>query len=37
MARKRGVAEVFRKDMRSRLDNPYRREGKYPSDTECPT
>jgi hypothetical protein len=30
------VSEVFRKDMRFRLDHPYRRREKYPSDTECP-
>ncbi len=33
---KRLVSEVFRKDMRFRLDHPYRRPGKYPSDTKCP-
>lgn len=33
---KRAVSEVFRKDMRFRLDNPYRNPHKYPSDTECP-
>lgn len=36
MARKHRVSEVFRKDMRFRVPNPYRNVGKYPSDTECP-
>lgn len=36
MPKRFAVSEVFRKDMRFRLDNPYRRAEKYPSDTKCP-
>ena len=30
------VSEVFRKDMRSKLDTPYGRTRKHPADTHCP-
>lgn len=36
MSKHHTVSEVFRKDMRARLDNPYRRRQKYPSNTKCP-
>ena len=36
MPRQRAVSEVYRKDMRFRVDNSYRRRAKYPSDTKCP-
>ena len=36
MKRRLPVSEVFRRDARPRLSDPYRRGAKYPSGTRCP-
>lgn len=35
-AKSKSVSEVFRKDMRTKLENPYQAPEKYPNNTVCP-